>query len=126
MNKDKYDLSLKLEKACRANKEVKFLTLCKQLLKRYRGSKILKTAGGKTVNEPYILCKISIRSQEQRLAYRSRIFRRSLLYKTLSIYSASVFVTFLETGAHMHAKEGGNVSKCPPITSEAKCYNLCR
>ena len=45
MNKDKYDLSLKLEKACQANKEVKCLTLCKQFLRRYRGSKILKTAG---------------------------------------------------------------------------------
>ena len=51
MNKDKYDLSLKLEKACRANKEMKFWTLCKQFLKRYRGSKILQTAGGKTFND---------------------------------------------------------------------------
>ena len=38
------------EKACQANKQIKFLTVCKQFLKRYRGSKILKTAGGKTVN----------------------------------------------------------------------------
>ena len=91
MNKHKYDLSLKLENACRANKEVKFLTLCKELLNRYRGTKILKTAGGKTVNEPNILCKISIRSQEQCLAYPSHIFRRSLFYKALSIYSASGF-----------------------------------
>ena len=110
MNKDKYDLSLKLEKACRANKEVKFLTLCKQLLKRYRGSKILKTAGGKTVNEPYILCKISFRSQEKCLAYRSHIFRKGLFYQRLSIYSVSVFVTFiLETGAHMLMKGIGKM-----------------
>ena len=47
MNKDKYGLSLKLEKSCRANKEKEFKTLCKQFLKRYRGSKILKTAGVK-------------------------------------------------------------------------------
>ena len=51
MNKDKYGFSLKLEKDCRANKEIKCLTVCKQFLKRYRGSKILKIAGGKTVNE---------------------------------------------------------------------------
>ena len=30
MNKDKYDLSLKFEKTCQANKEVKYSTPCKQ------------------------------------------------------------------------------------------------
>ena len=84
-------MSLKLEKACRANKEMEFSTLCKQFLKICRGSKILKTAGGKTVNEPYILCKIFIRSQEQCLAYRSNFFR-SIFYKALSIYSASILI----------------------------------
>ena len=98
MNKDKY------EKTYRANKQLKFLTLRKQFLKRYRGSKILKTAGGKTVNEPYILCKISIGSQKQCLVYRSHIFKRSLFNKTLSIYSTSVFVTLLETRAHILMK----------------------
>ena len=98
MNKDKY------EKTYRANKQLKFLTLRKQFLKRYRGSKILKTAGGKTVNEPYILCKISIGLQKQCLVYRSHIFKRSLFNKTLSIYSTSVFVTLLETRAHILMK----------------------
>ena len=70
--------------------------------------------GGETVNEPYILCKISVRSPENFLAYRSHIFRRSLFYKALYKYSASVFVTFLETGAHM-LNEGENVNKYPPI-----------
>ena len=28
MNKDRYDLNSKLEKVCRTNKEMKFLTLC--------------------------------------------------------------------------------------------------
>ena len=32
-NKDKYDLSLKLDKAYRVNKDMKFLNLCKQFLK---------------------------------------------------------------------------------------------
>ena len=77
MNKDKYNLSLKLEKACRTNKQYDILTLYKQFLTRYRGSKILKTAGGKTVNEPYIFCKICTSSQEQYLAYRSNFFGRS-------------------------------------------------
>mgnify|MGYP001792678191 CR=1 FL=1 len=104
MNNDKYGLNLKLEKACRANREMEFLwnfilSLCKQFLKRYRGSKILKTAWGKTVIELYILCKISIRSQEQCLAYRSNFLRRSIFYKALSIY----------------ANEGENVNKYPPI-----------
>ena len=73
------------------------MTLCKCFLKRYRGSKILKTAGGKTVNEPYILYKISIISQEQCLAFRSHIFSRGFFYKTLSIYSASVFAQALSS-----------------------------
>ena len=64
-----------------------------------------KTAGGKTVNEiVYILPKISIRSQEQCLAYRCHIFRKCLFYKTLSIYSASVYEILLETGVHMLMK----------------------
>ena len=107
MNKDKYVLSLKLEKACWANKEMEFQTLCKQFLKRYRISKILKTAGDKTINEPYNLCKISIRSQEHCLhvAYRFNFFRRSTVYFTKdAIYSALVFVTLLETGAYMLMK----------------------
>ena len=65
---------------------------------------MLKTAGGKTVNEPYILYKISIRLQEQWLDYRPNFFRRIIFYKALSIYSALVFVTLLETGAHMLMK----------------------
>ena len=36
-------------------------------------------AGGKTVNEPYILCKISIRSQEQCLAYSLSYFQIFIL-----------------------------------------------
>ena len=43
----------------------------------------------------------SVTSQKQCLAYHSHIFRRSLFYKALSIYSASFFVTLLETGADM-------------------------
>ena len=48
----------------------------------------IQTAGGKTVNEPYIFCKISIRSQEKCLAN----FIRSLFYNIPSVYSALVFV----------------------------------
>ena len=62
-----------------------------------------------SVNEPYIVRKISIRSQEQCLTYRPHIFRINLFYKALSIYSTSVFVTFLETGAHF-ANEGEDVT----------------
>ena len=55
---------------------------------------------------------ISIISQDQCLAYRFHIFRRSLFYKTLSIYSASAFVILLETGSHMLMR-----GKCKQISA---------
>ena len=86
-NKNEYGLILKLKTAFRANKEMKFLALCKQFLKRCHGSKQLLV--GRTVNKPYLLCKISIRSGEKCSAYRSNFFG-SLFYKALSICSAYI------------------------------------
>ena len=101
MNKDKYSLSLKL----------KLVELTKRLNFRFYASsfwkevlKYSKQLRVKIVKEPYILCKISIRSLEQCLAYRSNFFRWIIFYKPISIYSALVFVTLLETGAHMLKK----------------------
>ena len=45
MKKDKYGFSLKHEKACPVNKEMKFLTLCKKISQ----FKILKTALGQNL-----------------------------------------------------------------------------
>ena len=60
---DYKNLNLKLEKGCQKNKVMKLLSLHMQFLRGYHGPKNLKTTGGKTVNEPYNLCRISITSQ---------------------------------------------------------------
>ena len=38
---------------------MQFSVLCKQYCRKYQPSKISKLLGGKKVNKPYILCKIS-------------------------------------------------------------------
>ena len=95
---------------------MKFLTLFKQFLKRYRGSKILKTAGDKTVNEPNILCKISIRSQEQLFSLSFSYFQKKfILQNTLNIQCFSL--CNLLRNWLTYVNEGENVNKYPPTES---------
>ena len=86
---------------------MKFLTLCKQFLTIYRGPYILKTARGtkSLMSHTFSVKSLLDHSTSACLAYRSYIFRRSLFYKTLSIYSASVYATLLQIGSHMLMKE---------------------
>ena len=62
MNPVYKDLEVKLEKTCQKNKVMNFrVGTSLQGLRKYHNSEKLGTVGGKTVHEPYILCKIPIR-----------------------------------------------------------------
>ena len=110
MNKDKYHLSLKLEKACRPNKEVKLLTLQAVYINISRFQNTQNSSGAK----PLINHTFSVKSP---LDHGNNVLLIALIFSEVYFTKHSQCFSFCNLIRNWctYADEGKNVNKYPPI-----------